>query len=43
MPRMDPTMSTGRVSVRVLFSVHAFNLHVIPTVSMIYELGYINH
>jgi hypothetical protein len=41
---MDPTMITGRVSDRVFFSVHAFSLHVIPImVSMIYELGYINH
>jgi hypothetical protein len=40
---MQPTTITGRVSERVLFSVHAFNLHVISMIPMIYELWYINH
>ena len=41
MPRMDPTTITGWVSDRVLFSVHAFNLHVIVNL-LIYVLEYIN-
>jgi hypothetical protein len=36
---MDPTMITGRVSERVFFSVHAFNLHVIVNLCIgVYKL-----
>jgi hypothetical protein len=36
---MDPTTITGWVSERVLFSVHAFNLHVIVNLCIgVYKL-----